>query len=73
MANSRLDVDDSWWALERDYGTDVNALAAAVKDTKVGGFDIVVAIFRPSINVQLLRSFKDDVTLRLMKEEGFEV
>ena len=59
-----IDNDGSWWTLEQDYRSSINALAATIKHTKMEGFDIVVAISQSSINSQFLRLFRSDESSR---------
>ncbi|KAM5535089.1 hypothetical protein V8D89_011317 [Ganoderma adspersum] len=58
VSASNVDVDGSWWMLERNSGLGSRILSSNIKDTKMEGFDVVIAVSQMSINSQILRVFK---------------
>lgn len=58
VSASSIDTDGSWWTLERNSGLGSRILSSNVKDTRMEGFDVVIAVSQMSINSQILRVFK---------------
>ncbi|PIL22599.1 hypothetical protein GSI_15288 [Ganoderma sinense ZZ0214-1] len=67
--SSSLDIDGSWWMLERNAGLGARILNSNVKDTRMEGFDVVIAVSQMSINSQILRVFKTYHEMRWAQDQ----
>ncbi|KAI1790120.1 hypothetical protein LXA43DRAFT_521299 [Ganoderma leucocontextum] len=73
VSSSGVDIDGSWWMLERTSGFSARILSSNVKQTTMEGFDVVIAVSQTSINAQILRLFKTHQSTRWTQGESYDI